>query len=79
MPEMDGFEFMDSLRKRPSFAGVPVVVVTAANLTQEDHRRLNGAVEHILQKSDYSQDQLLTEVREVVSRYLLNRGANGDT
>jgi signal transduction histidine kinase/DNA-binding response OmpR family regulator len=78
MPEMDGFEFMDSLRKRPDFVGVPVVVVTAADLTEEDHRRLNGAVERVLQKSDLNRDQLLTEVRELVSQSVLSGGAEGD-
>jgi signal transduction histidine kinase/DNA-binding response OmpR family regulator/HAMP domain-containing protein len=78
MPEMDGFEFMDSLRKRLDFVGVPVVVVTAADLTEEDHRRLNGAVERVLQKSDLNRDQLLTEVRELVSQSVLSGGPDGD-
>ena len=68
MPEMDGFEFLAELRRREEFAAVPVVVVTAADLTNEDLARLNGGVEHVLQKSEFDRDSLLEEVRRQVSR-----------
>ena len=42
MPEMDGFEFLRELRKQPAFANVPVIVVTAKELTAEDVRILSG-------------------------------------
>jgi signal transduction histidine kinase/DNA-binding response OmpR family regulator/ligand-binding sensor domain-containing protein len=64
MPEMDGFEFMQELRKRPACRQVPVVVITAKDITEEDRRRLNGGVARILQKSQLSMEDL---VREVVS------------
>ncbi len=64
MPEMDGFEFLVELRKRPAFKAVPVVVVTAATLSEEDHRRLNGGVERVLAKSAFSRDELLEELRQ---------------
>src|SRR5262249_37725597 len=35
MPEMDGFGFMQELRKRPDCARVPVLVITAKDLTEE--------------------------------------------
>jgi CheY-like chemotaxis protein len=63
MPEMDGFEFMRQLRLRPGGQAVPVVVITARDLTEEDRRRLNGDVERILQKGALSQAELLAEVR----------------
>ena len=50
MPEMDGFTFMEELRQRPH-APVPVIVITAKDLTAEDHQRLNGEVARILQKA----------------------------
>ena len=50
MPEMDGFEFLDETAHRPACQDVPVVVVTAKDLTQEDRRRLNGGVERVIQK-----------------------------
>jgi len=62
MPEMDGFEFLAELRKRAEWRHIPVVVVTAKDLTEEDHRRLNGEVERILQKDAPTRDDMLREV-----------------
>jgi CheY-like chemotaxis protein len=62
MPEMDGFEFLDELRKRAEWRHIPVVVVTAKDLTEEDHRRLNGEVERVLQKDAPTRDDMLREV-----------------
>jgi len=62
MPEMDGFEFLEALRKRAEWRHIPVVVVTAKDLTEEDHRRLNGCVERILQKDAPTRDEMLREV-----------------
>jgi CheY-like chemotaxis protein len=67
MPEMDGFEFMDALRRRGDAKRVPVIVITAKDLTEEDRRRLNGGVERIIQKGAATRDQLLAEVRAVVA------------
>ncbi len=66
MPEMDGFEFLAALREKESLNHIPVVVVTAADLSEEDHRRLCGGVQHVLQKAGYACDDLLTEIRDVV-------------
>jgi CheY-like chemotaxis protein len=62
MPEMDGFEFLAALRAREDWRGVPVVVVTARDLTEADRRRLNGGVERIIQKIGDAGDDLLREV-----------------
>jgi adenylate cyclase len=62
MPEMDGFEFLDELRKRAEWRYIPVVVVTSKDLTEEDHQRLNGEVERVLQKDAPTRDDMLREV-----------------
>jgi CheY-like chemotaxis protein len=66
MPEMDGFEFMVELRKRPECRQVPVIVITAKELTEADRRRLNGQVARIVQKGTMSLDQLLGEVKDLL-------------
>jgi len=63
MPEMDGFTFVHELRKRPGCETIPVVVISAMDLTAEDRERLNGSVEKILQKSGGSWQ--IEEQREV--------------
>ena len=68
MPEMDGFEFMQQLRTRPDCRDIPVIVITAKDLTPEDHRRLNGEVERIIQKGAAGAEQLLAEVRALLPR-----------
>ena len=67
MPEMDGFEFITELRKTPEWRAIPVVVITAMDLSQEERHRLNGFVTQILQKGAYSRDELLLEVRDLVA------------
>ena len=62
MPEMDGFEFLDEVRRHAEWRDIPVVVLTALDLTDEDCRRLVGGVQHILQKHGTSPDDLLREV-----------------
>jgi CheY-like chemotaxis protein/anti-sigma regulatory factor (Ser/Thr protein kinase) len=67
MPEMNGFAFVEELRQRGEWRSIPVVVVTAQDLTPEDRRRLNGYVEKILQKGAYSREELLAEIRDLVA------------
>jgi len=67
MPGMDGFQFLEELRKHEKWRSIPVVVVTAKDLTEEDRLRLNGFVQTILQKGAYGRDGLLNEVRDLVA------------
>jgi GAF domain-containing protein/CheY-like chemotaxis protein len=62
MPEMDGFQFVDSVRTDERWRSIPIIVITAKDLTQEDRRRLNGYVEGILQKGACKPEELLAEV-----------------
>jgi adenylate cyclase len=62
MPEMDGFGVVAALQANPAWRDIPVVVVTALDLTAEDHRRLNGGVEQILSKSAYAPAELIKRV-----------------
>jgi len=66
MPEMDGFQFLDELRRHETWRRIPVIVVTAKDLTEADRRRLNGYVQQILQKGPYTREQLTSEIRSAV-------------
>ena len=68
MPEMDGFEFLRELRARKEWQGIPVIILTAKELTEEDRRRLNGKVERIIEKGAYRFEDLVGELRRVVTR-----------
>jgi CheY-like chemotaxis protein len=73
MPEMDGFELMEAMRLEAGWAGVPVAVLTAKDLTAEDREQLTGRVERVLQKGAYTKDALLGEVRRLVGASLARR------
>jgi signal transduction histidine kinase/DNA-binding response OmpR family regulator len=70
MPEMDGFEFVRELRIRPEWRTIPILVVTAKNITEEDRERLNGHVSKVLQKGAYTREELLREVSLTLTRQL---------
>ncbi len=62
MPVMDGFAFLQAMRARPECDAIPVVVLTALDLTWEDRRRLHGASQ-ILHKGDVSMRTLAERLR----------------
>ncbi len=67
MPVMDGFEFLAALRGEEAWRAIPVIVLTARDLSASERERLNGSVERILQKGAFAQDALLSEVRALVA------------
>jgi PAS domain S-box-containing protein len=75
MPEMDGFEFLAELRKSADFHSVPVIVVTAAELNQQDHERLNGGVLRVLQKELFARDELFAELQALIAASLRCTGS----
>ena len=70
MPRMDGFEFIHALRRNTQWRAIPIVVVTAKDLTREERAGLSGSVEKILLKGACSREELLTQVRELVAACL---------
>ena len=73
MPEMDGFEFLGEVRSNPAWGGVPVIVLTAMDLTPDQRRRLEVAAQRVMFKASLSKDDLLRETRDALQR--LVRGA----
>jgi hypothetical protein len=67
MPEMDGFEFIDELQRQEAWRHIPVLVVTAKELTEEDRERLNGYVGRVLRKGSYDKGELVEVVSAMVA------------
>ena len=67
MPKMNGFEFVAELHKHDEWQSIPVVVITARDVTIEDRVRLDGYVEKVLLKRALSEDALLDEIRDLIS------------
>jgi len=66
MPEMDGFTFLRALRAQPSWRDVPVVVLTAKDITAEDRRRLAGQADRVLAKGKTGLGELVRELRALM-------------
>jgi signal transduction histidine kinase/DNA-binding response OmpR family regulator len=66
MPEMDGFDFMANLQANGDWQGIPVFVVTALDLNERDRSRLNGGIEKILRKGNFSTRDLVSQIRAVL-------------
>jgi CheY-like chemotaxis protein len=67
MPEMDGFEFIARFRQAPENRGVPVVVLTAKDLTSDDRARSNGEVFRTIQKGSMPVETLLSELTQLIA------------
>jgi PAS domain S-box-containing protein len=67
MPVMDGCEFAIELRKNEDWRAIPVIVLTAKDLTADDRRALNGDVQGVLQKGALSRDELLREIHDLMA------------
>ncbi len=74
MPEMDGFEFTEELRRSEAWREIPIVVVSARDISQEDQRRLNRQVAKILRKGSSSCEELLLEVGQRVAACVRTNG-----
>ncbi len=59
MPEVDGFEVVQALKKNKETARIPILIYTAKNITPEDRGRLQGNIESIIQKGDCGRERFV--------------------
>jgi len=67
MPEMDGFALLEELKKDPHTANIPVIVVSAKDLTPEDKQRLADQTSSIWLKGAFSTRDLVEHVVDTLS------------
>ena len=68
MPEMDGFELVEKLHQNQDWQSIPVIIITAKELTPEDRQRLNGHTEKIIQRYGRDEQDLASEIVKLVSQ-----------
>lgn len=66
MPEMDGFTFVNEVRSQSAWREIPILVLTAKDLTRSERGRLNGSVQQVFQKGATSRKRLLEEIHRLV-------------
>jgi ammonium transporter, Amt family len=73
MPEIDGFQFLDVLRASSDWRSIPVIVITAMELSPAERAHLQGNVERILEKNHYELATLLEHVRFFITEHTTRR------
>lgn len=66
MPKIDGFSVLDELKSKTETAPIPVIVVTAKDLTPDETTRLQGQIHTLMQKGDFMNDDLMEEVLALI-------------
>jgi signal transduction histidine kinase/CheY-like chemotaxis protein len=68
MPDVNGFDVVEALKDDPATAQIPIVVVTAKDLTRSDRERLNGHIHNIVGKAGFAQGRFIDEVQRAMAR-----------
>ncbi len=68
MPEMNGFAVVEALKENEELRSIPIIIVSAQDLTLEEHKRLTGQVEVLLHKGIFTENELLEDVSKALGR-----------
>jgi threonine synthase len=66
MPGIDGFTVLDIIKNAPDMRHIPVIVITAKDLTTKDYQRLSGRIESLLQKGEFMEEELFNSISDVL-------------
>ncbi len=66
MPGVDGFQVIDTLKADEALRSIPVIVMTAKELTVQERERLSGQIESLLQKGAFMNEDLLQSIVEAL-------------
>jgi CheY-like chemotaxis protein len=67
MPEMDGFEFLHELAQREIWKTIPVIVITAKDLSAEERSALDRYASNVLKKGSYDRNTLAERISHMVA------------
>jgi len=73
IPGINGFEVVQRLRQNPLWRSVPIVIISAKELTLEERGRLQGDVERIFKKGDVTCNELLQVIRSIACKGAFER------
>ena len=72
---LNGVAFVEALQAKPEWRSLPVVVITAKDLTDSERQRLNGFVEKILTKHPHHREELLLEIHHLLAAHIQQRSS----
>ena len=75
MPNVDGFEVIRSIRQEPTLKELPILVMTAKDLSQEEIALLSKDTQALFRKNGPWQEQLIAEVRGAIRKHHLAKAA----
>jgi CheY-like chemotaxis protein len=67
MPEVNGFDVVAALNDQPATARIPILVVTAKEVTAQDRAKLHGHVTTIMEKAEFDRERFRAEVRRAMT------------
>jgi len=67
MPRLDGFGVIEKLRANPETCDLPVIVISAKELTRSEVKQLKRSVSTILKKQGFEGEKLVHEINNVLS------------
>ncbi len=67
MPDVSGFDVVEALRSDKATFDLPIMVLTAKDLSDSDKRQLNGRVSSILQRGSTGATELVSHLRQVIT------------
>jgi CheY-like chemotaxis protein len=68
MPDVNGFDVVEALKDDSSTAQIPIVVVTAKDLTSQDREKLDGHILDIVGKAEFNHGRFMGEVQRALSK-----------
>ena len=69
MPVMDGVQFLHEIRQTESWKEIPVIVVTAKEMTEEERQEINAQAQRIVHKGDYATHELVSQIRHILNNH----------
>ncbi len=67
MPGMNGVEVIEQIKQNPNTQHLPIVILTAANLTKKDTQTLEGKIQGLIEKTSYQPEDLAVEIRRLIN------------
>jgi len=75
MPDLDGFKVIEYLRENPLTHNLPIIVISAKELTAAESTRLKETVSLVMKKQGFEGEKLVDEMKNVLSKLIVTKNA----